>query len=378
MTEEMVSRAEYERLRRILRKRTEQLKEKNEQLEALRNQMEMLQGTTIFELKDALHELKIEQQRYEIIAELSDDVIFEYDQESDILLTFHPSGPDGKKQRLTADFLRAALWRERGMSDETLRCIQQEAERVCVEGGVGRLEYPARLPCGVTWQRIWFKCVLDQDNRLVRLVGRQASIDAERALLDKSRTDPLTGAANRTYLECVVENYLHQIPPGTFGACMMVDVDRFKTINDTCAHLTGDALLKELAKRFQGLFRSTDIIARIGGDEFMIFIKDLMDMDVVWGKGRKMLGQATQLGENYHLPMPLTLSIGVADTRLEVDSFQELYRHADIALYNAKASGRNCMKVYETQMYYPSATAPQQDTVPGGDSKVAEPPARIT
>ena len=327
MTEEMVSRAEYERLRRILRKRTEQLKEKNEQLEALRNQMEMLQGTTIFELKDALHELKIEQQRYEIIAELSDDVIFEYDQESDILLTFHPSGPDGKKQRLTADFLRAALWRERGMSDETLRCIQQEAER---------------------------------------------------ALLDKSRTDPLTGTANRTYLECVVENYLHQIPPGTFGACMMVDVDRFKTINDTCGHLTGDALLKELAKRFQGLFRSTDIIARIGGDEFMIFIKDLMDMDVVWGKGRKMLGQATQLGENYHLPMPLTLSIGVADTRLEVDSFQELYRHADIALYNAKASGRNCMKVYETQMYYPSATAPQQDTVPGGDSKVAEPPARIT
>lgn len=374
MAEEMVSRAEYERLRRALKKKIVQLKEKTAQMEALRSQLEMLRGTTIFELEDALNELKIEQRRYEIVAELSDDIIFEYDRESDILLTFYPGGEEGRKQHITADFLRASHWQELGMSEQTLRRIQQEAERVCAQGGVGRLEYPARLPGGVTWQRIWFKCVLDDDNRLMRLVGRQSSIDAERALLDKSRTDPLTGVFNRTYLEYDASTYLQQTPAGMFGACLMIDVDYFKTINDTCGHLTGDTLLRDLAKCFQGLFRSSDIIARIGGDEFMIFLKNLLDMSIVLEKAQQMLTKTRQLGEAHQLPMPLTLSIGVADTRQMVDSFQELYRRSDIALYHAKASGRNCYRVYEAGMHYPAGFLPQtrQEDAPPPASQAPE------
>lgn len=376
MADEIFTREEYERLCRQLEEKDAQLREKDAQLEALRSQLEMLRGTTIFELEDALNELKIEQRRYEIVAELSDDIIFEYDRESDILLTFHPAGPEGSKQRMTADFLRASLWRERGMSDETLRRIQQEAERVCAEGGAGRLDYPARLPSGITWQRIWFKCVMDQDNRLVRLVGRKSSIDAERALLDQSRTDPLTGIFNRTYLEYMAGTYLQQMPQGMFGACLMIDVDHFKTINDTCGHLTGDALLQGLARRFQGLFRRADIVARIGGDEFMIFLENLSDLDVVLNKGKQMLAQARLLGEERGLPQPLTLSIGVADTRQEVDGFQDLYRHADIALYHAKASGRNCIRVYQPDMDYPAGS--EVDGQRGSAEHGAQGPAQTT
>lgn len=374
MAEEMVSRAEYERLRRALKKKIAQLKETTAQLEDLRSQLEMLRGTTIFELEDALNELKLEQRRYEIVAELSDDIIFEYDRESDILLTFYPGGEDRRTQRMTADFLRASHWQELGISDQTLRRIQEEAERVCAQGGVGRLEYPAKLPGGVTWQRMWFKCVLDRDNRLVRLVGRQTGIDAERALLDQSRTDPLTGVFNRTYLEYAAATYLQQAPAGMFGACLMIDVDYFKTINDTCGHLTGDTLLQDLAKSFQGLFRSSDIVARIGGDEFMVFLKDLSDTSIVSEKARQMLCRSRQLGEAHQLPMPLTLSIGVADTRQMVDSFQELYRRSDIALYHAKADGRNCFRVYEAGMHYPAGFLPQtrQEDAPPPASQAPE------
>ena len=85
-------------------------------------------------------------------------------------------------------------------------------------------------------------------------------------------------------------------------------------------------------------------------------------MDIVLEKAQQMLTKTRQLGEAHQLPMPLTLSIGVADTRQMVDSFQELYRRSDIALYHAKAGGRNCYRVYEAGMHYPAGFLPQVRT----------------
>ena len=309
--------------------------------------------TDISALKEALEQLKVERQRYEIVAELSHDIIFDYSLEDDTLQIFHPIGMEHKERYTTTDFLRGKRWQQSGLLDEDMQKLRREVTRIAEEGGAGQVEFRLGHSTTPSWQRIEFKCVLDPEGKLLRVVGRQLNIESERDLLIRSRTDPLTGAFNRLYLEQEADKYLLHRSPGMEGACMMVDVDRFKQINDTCGHLVGDELLRALADTIRSMFRAGDITSRIGGDEFMVFLRDLTSLDAITAKGEQLLKRALAIGQRHGLPVPLSLSIGVTVSRSHTDTFQTLYRQADIALYQAKAAGRSCLRVYEKNMHYP-------------------------
>ena len=128
---------------------------------------------------------------------------------------------------------------------------------------------------------------------------------------------------------------------------MMVDVDNFKLINDTYGHMLGDAVLQEISAELQHLFRSDDVIARIGGDEFLIFMRDVQSREIVEQRAEKVIDAfRTVLRQNMDDLRP-SCSIGIAFCPEDGSSFEKLFRHSDIALYDAKSRGKNCYMIYD-------------------------------
>jgi diguanylate cyclase (GGDEF)-like protein len=168
-------------------------------------------------------------------------------------------------------------------------------------------------------------------------------------LLRSGITDFLTGWHNRRYLhERLREELARARRQGTNLACLIVDVDHFKTVNDRHGHLIGDLVLRETAQRIEAQVRGSDASARFGGDEFVVLVPEASDAQVVTLAERIRSGVAastvTPPGEE---PVRITVSIGGASVRpsdyaLDARPLAEaLLESADSALYRAKEAGRN-------------------------------------
>lgn len=124
-------------------------------------------------------------------------------------------------------------------------------------------------------------------------------------------------------------------------AFLMMDCDGFKSINDTFGHLAGDQMLKNIGKCLTCSFRSSDIIGRVGGDEFVVYMKDVPSVDFVLRKCRQLRRLIRTMGGS----TPLSISIGIAFVKSET-AYEDVFRMADEALYQAKKDGGNRITVY--------------------------------
>lgn len=158
-------------------------------------------------------------------------------------------------------------------------------------------------------------------------------------ILDTSRTDPLTGAANRRRFDqrLLEELERHQRTGGALSLAL-ADVDHFKGVNDEFGHLAGDAVLKALVKKMLAGTRPYDLVARWGGEEFVILLPDTLLAPAVDVAERIRLAFAGETAPEVN--RPITVSFGIATVR-PGDSAETLLARADAALYRAKESGRN-------------------------------------
>ncbi len=168
--------------------------------------------------------------------------------------------------------------------------------------------------------------------------------------------DQLTGLSNRT----VLLDRLGQAMTGSgrsasFGALLFIDLDHFKTLNDTQGHDMGDRLLKQVAQRLQSCMREGDTVARLGGDDFVVILAGLnsnevdaaTDTEAVATKIIATLGLPYQLGE---APHSSTCSIGASLFQGHRASIDDVMRQADLAMYRAKDAGRNAMRFFDPIM----------------------------
>lgn len=118
-------------------------------------------------------------------------------------------------------------------------------------------------------------------------------------------------------------------------AFIIIDGDDFKNINDTYGHLAGDQLLKHIARNMKQTFRKTDIMGRIGGDEFCIYLQDIPSIDYVQDKCR----QLNSLMQKSAVGGPVSVSAGLTLVQ-ENDEYNEVFKRADDALYKAKQKGK--------------------------------------
>ena len=174
-----------------------------------------------------------------------------------------------------------------------------------------------------------------------QLEQRAVVIQSEnRELADLSRTDALTGLANRRALDTAVNLWRAQSPPEAYAALLMVDVDHFKRVNDLHGHGEGDKVLCALAEQLRLSMRSSDLAVRYGGEEFVLWLP-LADSA---GASRAAQRVHHNVRKVQVAGKPITVSIGVATARNTPgsDLLRHLTQHADKAVYEAKASGRNC------------------------------------
>lgn len=172
-------------------------------------------------------------------------------------------------------------------------------------------------------------------NVLVRIKVSEHS----KVLEDKADTDLLTDLNNKMATERKIREYMEQYPDKQ-GVLFVLDVDNFKKINDTMGHAFGDEVLRNLAVRLQSMFRATDIVGRTGGDEFMVFLKDIRDITMIEREGKKIEQFFHQFEVGEYVKYSVTASVGAAVFPGDGNTFENLYKSADNALYVSKRHGK--------------------------------------
>jgi diguanylate cyclase (GGDEF)-like protein len=148
--------------------------------------------------------------------------------------------------------------------------------------------------------------------------------------------DSLTGLPNRRGALAAIEEGWAR-PAARSHAALLVDIDHFKSINDTHGHAAGDAVIRALASALRGSLRPGDVAARLGGDEFLILARDC-DLAAAQQLAQRLLESVRSA---IHGPIPFAVSIGISVASASEASFDVLYKRADTALYRAKAEGKN-------------------------------------
>lgn len=168
---------------------------------------------------------------------------------------------------------------------------------------------------------------------------------AQYELRAQVQKDPLTGLYNRSaFIELAVSQLKKCWEMGRYPALGILDLDHFKSINDTYGHQSGDEVIVGVASILKKALRDSDIIGRLGGDEYIFLLTDIANDAALPLILERLLEGVTQLGRDRG--MPLHGSVGLILSLDTQDTFDSLYQKADVALYNAKNTGRNRYVLY--------------------------------
>ena len=224
----------------------------------------------------------------------------------------------------TPDPAKTAPGQENSVSAPSMRFLTKEGEELIVE---------------VTMQRTGFQ---DREARLLVAKDITAETHEHEQLLHQANHDPLTGLPNRLLLQDRMETALAGATRHARKAAIVcIDLDRFKTINDTWGHSAGDSCLREIARRLQRRLRTVDTAARIGGEEFMVILSDVGNVEDAERVVDDLLFTLSAPHSYEGEKIRLSASIGVALFPDDAQTTAELWNMADAAMYRAKESGGN-------------------------------------
>ncbi|MEG2608682.1 MAG: GGDEF domain-containing protein, partial [Lachnospiraceae bacterium] len=190
----------------------------------------------------------------------------------------------------------------------------------------------------------------DSAGRAIKAVGVILDINEEKKekqnLQKLAQRDPLTGIYNKTATNALVSHRMDDFDVAVLQALMMIDVDYFKAVNDTYGHMAGDNLLAAVATQLKSHVRSSDVVGRIGGDEFLVYLPEVESKDAALWKAQNLHAALRLLSPEPGAPH-ITASIGMAVFPHGTVEFSDLYRYADEALYLRKDKGRDGVSVYD-------------------------------
>lgn len=193
------------------------------------------------------------------------------------------------------------------------------------------------------WMRITARIFFWEEDQSVRMLIYRQNIDSEKRrellMTEKIQRDLLSGLYNKGASQSLIRRLL-TVNPGQPYAFFIIDIDNFKSVNDTCGHITGDRVIEDFAAKIRSQFRDNDIVGRIGGDEFVVFVP-VPSRSWILAKV-KMLSQTLHYEyTDNQKSCRISASIGVAISPEAGSNFETLYQNADSALYQTKKNGKN-------------------------------------
>lgn len=298
--------------------------------------------------------IALQQERYRLATELSNDVILNYSIVDDTLnISDNFRTYYGGATRI-ANFSKDKVWEKGYVFSEDNEKVAEIIRIITLKGG--RIDQQLRIRDvneNYVWCRLICMPVRDKAGENKEYIGKLINIDLHKkelgALEKKAMRDSLTGAYNKEYTKTLINNYINNYPSNP-GMLLLVDIDHFKNINDTYGHLMGDNIIIEVVKQVTKAFRSNDIVGRIGGDEFVVFVCNVRSPE-------DQIKQAKKLHEVLRQPVEIdgqiinkSASIGVALYPAHAQSYEGLVECADQALYAVKGSGRDSFIIYDEKL----------------------------
>ena len=293
-------------------------------------------------------ELRLSNERYKIIVEQTDSVVFEWNTKENKSFVSQAwtekFGYSSKCENLLKEVMDKELVHHEDYStfEAFIKSIKENNKH-------NQVIYRLKKSNG---EYIWCRTSV---TKLLKVVGVIVDVDRDikkyEELKTRAESDSLTNIYNKGTFEKLVEEVISTNKSNKKDALFVIDLDDFKEINDNFGHPFGDFVLKTFAEKIQDSFGNEDLVGRIGGDEFVVYMQDYHS-EVNLHKKAKELNRV--LYENYNdlsFSFEASVSIGIARHPQNGNSFLELFKNADRALYNVKASGKNSYCLFEEELY---------------------------
>jgi diguanylate cyclase (GGDEF)-like protein/PAS domain S-box-containing protein len=175
--------------------------------------------------------------------------------------------------------------------------------------------------------------------------------NAEEKISHMAYHDALTGLPNRWFIKSCLKNYsTHPDQNLTLKGVLLLDLDHFKVINDSLGHEAGDLLLKSVSNRLKGIIRTENVLARFGGDEFIILIPNVLSADDVFQVSEEIVETMKEPFSIYGQKFTISTSIGISLYPDHGTDMESLIKNADLAMYHSKEKGRNCYSLFTPLM----------------------------
>jgi diguanylate cyclase (GGDEF)-like protein/PAS domain S-box-containing protein len=245
--------------------------------------------------------------------------------------------------------------------EELIRSVEETSRRQLrhrleAEGSVDGFECRARKQNGETiWVSMTGQVSRDASGRVTHYEGTIEDISERHRhqphIEQQTNFDPLTGLANRVQLDARLRQALkHAESAGGRVTVALVDLDQFKAINDSLGHQIGDALLRTVAERLKACVRETDTVARQGGDEFVLVLRNYADDDEITSIMQRVQASIAEPWSAGRRDLSVTCSIGIAVYPQDGRSAEVLLANADSAMYKAKENGRNNYQFFTAEL----------------------------
>lgn len=298
----------------------------------------------ITEMKKVQEQLMISEERYQMILKETESVIFEWNTYTDqISFSDLWTSKYGYPNRLD-DFLGFTSKYFEQRENSYIPLIES-----MVAGKVISDQIECILPKAngeEVWVKIFAKAILNDQGYLLRIVGSISDISQEKQasiqLLERAQKDGLTMTYNRVTLEKLITQEIEKHPEQCHIMFVM-DIDNFKLINDTLGHACGDEALRKFSSALISNFRENDIVGRLGGDEFSVFMRypNEHTSEQIESKCRSFLTAISKISLSKNESHRIQCSIGIATYPADGKTYQQLYECADRRMYEAKNRGKN-------------------------------------
>jgi len=304
----------------------------------------------ITESKQLHDRLIVEEQRYRVATEITNDVLFEYDIVKDIMHLPELYRGFFDIDNHIVDFSKQNELFNRTIHPEDIGLFEEFYDALI--HGTALIEAEFRIlddKKEYAWCHIKGKTIYDEKMKPIKVIGKLVNINLYKKdyeiLEYKAKRDPLTGVFNRNVTRELIENHIHRYKDQqhTF---MIIDIDNFKNINDKYGHLVGDKVLSYVINQVKIIFSNGEIIGRIGGDEFIVFVGDTADKETIILKAEilhRTLQTIYRDGENV---ISLSGSIGISTYPKDGQTYEELLERADKAMYEVKEHGKDGFRMY--------------------------------